>query len=180
MDPITAIGLAGSILQFITFASSLISEANEIHNSTSGSSVQTTNTQEAYARLEELSKKLASSSREDSLLQPFGESRNYDGNIVAINDLADLCHKDSKRLLDVVSRLTLQDASRNRWHSLHMAIKTAWTRKEIAELEQRLHNTQATLTFHLCASTRYEHRSRYTHIPLRAQHSTMCVNLKAE
>lgn len=162
MDPVTAFGLAASVIQFITFASSFISKANEIHHSTSGSTVQTTNIEQTYARLEKLSKALASSSQKDALLQPIGDSYNYAENIFAIKELADLCEKDCKRLLDVVSKLKHQDASRHRWHSLRMAFKTAWTGKEIAELEQRLHHTQATLTVHICACARYEDRHRYT------------------
>ena len=58
MDPLSAVGVAGTIVQFVTFASTLISKSTEIYNSASGSSTEVLDLHHVSQHLQQLSNKL--------------------------------------------------------------------------------------------------------------------------
>jgi hypothetical protein len=154
MDPLTALGLSASVAQFVSFASELISKSNEIYNSTKGCTGKVLTLETVYAQLRDLSSSLESSSQKDARLEAVEGTSDFVKHVFAINDLSWSCKKDCDRLLEVLRKLQVGDGSKNRWQSFTLALKTVWKRNEIADLEQRLHHVQATLTLHLCALTR--------------------------
>jgi hypothetical protein len=64
MDPVTAIGLASSVVQFVQFTSSLTSQANRIFKSAEGQLSEHIECSESSKRLEELSDKVKISMQE--------------------------------------------------------------------------------------------------------------------
>lgn len=158
MDPLTALGLAASVSQFVSFASELISKSNEIYTSAKGCTGKVLTLQTVYAQLRDLSESLESSSQNDPRLTAVEGTSEFVKHVFAINDLSRSCKKDCDTLLEVVRKLQNGDGSKNLWQSFKLALKTAWKSNEIGDLEQRLHHTQATLTLHVCALTRYVSR----------------------
>src|SRR5207247_481127 len=108
-----------------------------------------------YTQLRELSLRLELSSQRDPKLELLQGPPDFVNHVFAINDLARLCKDDCDRLIVIVERLKMGGGAKNRWRSFSLALKTVWKGNEIADLEQRLHHTQTTLTLHVCAVTRY-------------------------
>lgn len=156
MDPLTALGLSASVAQFVSFAFELMSKSKEIYTSTKGCTDSVLALETVYNQLRDLSSSLESSSQKDLKLEAVRERETSDfvKHVFAINDLSRSCKKDCDRLLEVLRRLQAGDRSKNRWQSFTLALETVWRRHEIADLEQRLHHVQATLTLHICALTR--------------------------
>ena len=155
MDPLTALGLAASVAQFVSFTSELMSKSKEIYISTKGCTDKVLTLETVYTQLQDLSSSLESSSQKDPKLERVEGTSGFVKHVFAINDLSRSCKKDCDRLLEVLRKLQVGDKSKNRWQSFTLALKTAWKRNEVADLEQRLHHVQTTLTLHICALTRY-------------------------
>jgi hypothetical protein len=154
MDPLTALGLSASVAQFVSFASELMSKSKEIYTSAKGCTDKVLTLETIYTQLRDLGSSLESSSQKDPKLEAVEGTSDFVKHVFAINDLSRLCKKDCDRLLEVLRKLQVGDGSKNRWQSFRLALKTAWKRNEIADLEQKLHHVQATLTLHICALTK--------------------------
>jgi len=154
MDPLTAFGLSASVVQFVSFASDLISKSKEIHSSAKGCSAKVLTLETVYTQLRDLSTSLESSSQKDPRLAAVEGTSVLAKHVFAINDLSRSCKIDCDRLLEVLRKLQGGNRSRNRWQSFGLALKTVWKSSEIADLEFRLHHTQTTLTLHIDALTR--------------------------
>jgi hypothetical protein len=109
MDPVTAAGLASSIITFIDFSWSLVSGAVEIYHSIDG-------TLEENAYLEDVMGDLRSIA--EDLSQGGPRKTKSERNLQLI---AEDCHKDSKSLLNILEELRVP-GKRTPWKSL----KTAW------------------------------------------------------
>jgi hypothetical protein len=155
MDPLSALGISTAVVQFASFTSDLISKAKEVHASAKGCTEKILTLQTVYAQLQDLSSSLEASSRRDPKLELVEGTSAFVTHIFAINDLARLCKEDCDRLLWATRKLQGNEGSKNRWQSFRIALRTLWKTNDIADLEQRLHHTQSTLTLHLCASIRY-------------------------
>lgn len=154
MDPLTAFGLAAGVVQFVSFASHLITKTKEIHVSASGRADDVATLETTYTRLHELSQCLETCSRPDPTLTGFVGNSQDAKNILAIKDLSRSCESDCQKLLKIVEKLQTSDDSHHRWQTFRVALRTVWKGNEIAELEERLHHTQMTLTLLVCSQTR--------------------------
>lgn len=155
MDPLTALGLAAGVVQFVSFAAHLISKTKAVHDSSSGQTDEVVTLEATYTRLQELSQNLETCSRPDPTLEIVEGNTDYVKNVLAIKDLSRNCEGDCQRLLKIVDKLKTSGDSHHRWQSFRVALRTVWKGNEIAELEQRLHHTQMTLTLLVCSQTRY-------------------------
>ncbi|KAH7155899.1 hypothetical protein EDB81DRAFT_880231 [Dactylonectria macrodidyma] len=164
MDPLTALGLAAAVVQFVGFASHLVSKTKDIQESATGQSKQAATLETVYSQLQHLSSRLELSSRRDPRLEIVEGSTDLVKHVFAINDLSRICEGDCQRLLDIVRKLKVVDESSRRWQSFRVALKTIWKGNEISDLEQRLHNTQTTLTLHVCSLTSYWHQNFDRHL----------------
>jgi hypothetical protein len=176
MDPLIAIGLAGSVVQFVSFACNLISKTKEIHGSSAGVTKDGESLEVVYSRLLGLSSSLglgASSCFDDerdlgrgvgvgdcgdtcSTTVVGGGDAAVAKHVVGIRDLSRVCEVDCRKLLEIVGRLRRGGGEGNanrKWRSFRAAVATIWKSGEIRELEGRLHLTQSTLTLHICALT---------------------------
>lgn len=155
MDPASAFGLAAGVVQFVSFASGLLSRSREIHNSAKGCTDQTETLDAVYQRLVRFSSDLQKSSCKDQRLLAVEPRSAFVQHILAINDLAGVCEADCTKILACLQKLKGSSQSITRWQSFRLALKTIWKGREITEMEQRLHHTQTTLTLHICGLIRY-------------------------
>lgn len=152
MDPVTAISLAGAVVQFVSFAYKLVAKTREIHESASGQSENVATVEEIYTCLLRFSSQLQASSAEGPKLD-LTESHGVARHVFAINELCRSCEKDCQKLLVMARQLQGKGGAGHRLQSFRAALKTLWKSSEIEELEERLHLTQTTLTLHICALT---------------------------
>ena len=89
LETFAAIGLAGNIVQFVHFTSTLLSETRELYRSTSGTSKKHRDLKTIADSLSQLSKKIKDDSTDDT----------------GLSNLAEQCCQVAKDLLDTISLL---------------------------------------------------------------------------
>ncbi|KAH8775890.1 hypothetical protein BGZ57DRAFT_369000 [Hyaloscypha finlandica] len=125
LDPFTAIGLAGNIVQFVDYSSKLISSTYEIYRSSTGSSKNHVYLEAIATRLLELNR---------TLEQPkLTGTKSYDK---ALLELRAECSQDAEDLLRLIEALRAKKDSK--WSSFRKALRSAWEKEAISRLEGRL------------------------------------------
>ncbi|OAA66663.1 NACHT nucleoside triphosphatase [Niveomyces insectorum RCEF 264] len=163
MDPLTALGLASNIVQFVDFALKLYSASAEIVGSARGATTHNHELDTVYTRLQTFTSELKLAADGEPSTPADGHStagalENAPGNahtkaiqphVTAIEQIAAECRVVCGQLLDVVNGLRVDPtASNRRLRSLGAALKTAFGTKKIAGLEERLKRFQALLALH--------------------------------
>lgn len=147
MDPLTAFGLAASVVQFVAFTGNLLRKSFEIHGSVSGLP-NALDIQDVYQELTTLS----------SSLQDFAEmdhgfsriNREIRTDIETVRMLARTCKSDCETLLRVVGNLRVNDGRGRRFKSFKAAFAALRKDDEIKHLEKRLAETERQITLCLC------------------------------
>lgn len=149
MDPLTAFSLAGTIIQFLDFTTSLIRTTVEIHDSIRGLSSEVSSLEEVYTALREFSSELETSNQKSQDVP--SEIRVQ---MTSMNSLSRSCKEDCDKLLKIVGKLT-SGGPRRRWKSFKAAVSSLRKQNEIAVLEERVSRTQSTLTLCICEIAKY-------------------------
>ncbi|KAI8626215.1 hypothetical protein F5Y19DRAFT_229962 [Xylariaceae sp. FL1651] len=163
MDPLSAVGLAGTIIQFITFACSLLSKSSEIHNSVTGRSTDLTSIITVYEKLQAFSTQLTSQENAASRLASSNEIESGH-ETSALKEILKASKTDCDQLLKVAQKLDVENGPFRRWKSFRAALELLWKRDEIEELDKRLQRTQSALTLHICALMSHFHESNYAEL----------------
>lgn len=150
MEPLTALGLAANVAQFLGYGIKLIATAKEVHNSSEGVTQQISTLDTVYGKLGTLSSVLRLPSQSPGKMG--WDVVTYE---TAIQDIARVCQDDCDKLLELTKQLKRGDGHSSRFSSLKIALKTMRKSNQINELEQRLHRTQQTLTLQICSLTSY-------------------------
>ena len=130
MDPATALGIASSIVQLVSFTSDLISKGNEIYKSVDGALSENLELETIAASLQELSSELP--------LTFFNNpKRQLSKTEKQMQDLCQDCKILSTQLLDAVKALKISGSS-TRWKGFRQALLIVWQEPKIIALETRL------------------------------------------
>ena len=153
MDPLSALSVAGTVIQFVQFAASLVNSAREIHFSTSGTTLAIEQVEVIYGTLSQFSKDLPdikpTSSKHEKSIFTFSK---YGKNL---EKLAKRCKEDCDQLLKLVGQLKVETEGKKRWwKSFQKAMLEVWTQKDVEDLKQRISESQATMVLVLCATSR--------------------------
>lgn len=155
LDPMSALGLAASIIQFVDFGSRLLSEANEIYHSATGVTG-------ANAELQGIAESLSSLS--ERLITPTSESKKPPSSPEEeICGIAALCKEISDELLSTINCMKVIEGPRRRWRSFRHALEGIWKRDKIASLYKKLDELRSQLSVHIIAHIRYECESSPNH-----------------
>jgi hypothetical protein len=147
MDALSALSIAGTVTQFVSFTASLISQASEIHGSAKSSTAGIQNVDSVYTTLLEFSFGLKNASRDLSELDRNLEARK-------LLELVDECQSDCEKLLDITRTLKAEGKQKTWYHCLRKAIESTWKLPEIRLLDERLQRTQLTLVLLICSISR--------------------------
>ena len=146
MDPLSALAVATSVVQFVDFASKLISESRELYSSVDGRYEEHVNLHSITQTLSQLSQDLQRPLDSDSSSQH-------------IQDLQSLCqdtNRVAEELIEVLDSIKLQsDKSGTRWRSGLQALKSMWNQGRINELQQRVNGFRQQLTLNIVVILRY-------------------------
>jgi hypothetical protein len=140
MDPITALGIAGNIVQFIDFGLKAVSKAREIHSSSTG------------ALLEHVDLKLLTEDIivvTEKLLVANGR-RTGNG---SLDMICERCIEAAKELLGALNRMRVHEKSK--WKSVRQALKATWGKTRVEELRKRLEEWKDEVQFHVLVDLRY-------------------------
>ncbi|KAH8658622.1 hypothetical protein BGZ60DRAFT_456994 [Tricladium varicosporioides] len=139
MDPLSALSVAGTVVQFVQFAASLVNNVQEIHHSASGTTLAIQNVEDIHNTLSQFSKDLGDS-------PPNSPRYGKD-----LGRLAKRCKGDCDRLLKLVSQLKLESSEKKRWwKSFQLAMLELWTHRDVEDLRQRISESQASMVLVLC------------------------------
>ncbi|KUJ13781.1 uncharacterized protein LY89DRAFT_784647 [Mollisia scopiformis] len=160
-EALAALGLASNIVQFVSFASDLISKSRAISKSTDSGLVENLELEAISSTLHELNHGLlralatgASSSTAEKILQ----------------ELCKGCGDVMEELLEVIQSLKSQ-GPHTRWNSFRQALKSVWKEDQIKALSTRLDRYRNQIDTTLLMSLRENIVALQTH--LVAQNSTL-------
>lgn len=153
MDPMSVLGLASNMIQFIQFASNLIQGTQEIYLSVTGASSQNEHLDRIYYKLSELASSLPEQSH--AKFDPHDFEGGLSNQAANLEHVATSCKYYCNSLLDVVSKLRLKPGDRRRpWKSFSKAVLEVWKREEIQQLQTQIGDAQRLMATYICAISR--------------------------
>ena len=132
LDPLTAIGLAGNIVQFIDFSLTIVSKASEIRQSADGVPRENRDLEIVTKDLVAITARLKNSVRQ----APRG-AVDLTQEQCRLDDLRRHCADVAGELIDALERLKAK-GPKGRWKSLRQALKSVWSRDKIIQIQSRL------------------------------------------
>lgn len=132
MEALTAVGLAGNIVQFIDFGCGLFNQASSIYHSQSGA---TKGAQDLQTITESL---LSLSSNLEKSLENQNQHDHIDGQ-QRLKLLAKSCRDTAKELVITLQSIRAKKAG-SKWHSFRASLAGLMKETEINSLEKRLND----------------------------------------
>ncbi|KAK5194316.1 hypothetical protein LTR92_005558 [Exophiala xenobiotica] len=166
MDPLSAIGLAGNILQFVDFASTLVGQGVEIYRSAVGATAVHTDLRTSIERLDALSK-------------PFRKRvaipRNEDEAQIVKTAVA--CNQIARDLATALDKLAATPHSRS--SSVWKALQAVWEQPKIEETVKKLNMCKNDLHL-LLSKASYDRQSFIQRSVDNLKESNELVGLKSD
>ncbi|KAF2801832.1 uncharacterized protein BDZ99DRAFT_552523 [Mytilinidion resinicola] len=151
MEPLSALSLATSVVQFVDFSSKLISGSIEIYKSTSGQLEQHNDLKAVTKSLSRLTAKLEKSD--------FATIEQSSTNTEEIVNLCKDCRQTAKELTDILLKLKLQKATKR--ESVVVALKSIWGREKLEDLQHRLDGYRQQLVLLILVALREDLQSQH-------------------
>jgi hypothetical protein len=146
LDPLTALGLAGNIVQFVDFTIRLFEDAHKIHKSAHGALQENLDVETVAKTIRILQMKLR---------LPRGHSMIADGKAEnSLEQLCSSCDEIAEELLEVLGKLKVQ-GNKSPWKSMRQAIKSIKGKAVVAEICGRLKRSQEALELTILVDLRY-------------------------
>lgn len=176
MDPLSALGIAAAVVQFVAFSADLLSTSKEIFNSPRGMTKKNSKTEEIYASLKDLSDRLITLTDTDDNDNGDSEKRNYDDAVVGSDAVPETqplvkdkrhhsrsefeilslkCRDDCMELLKLLEGVISRSGRNRPWQTAKATIKSLLSQKKIAELEANIGRTRDIMSLHLQSIIRY-------------------------
>jgi hypothetical protein len=138
LDPLTALSLAGTIVQFIDFGKKLLSQGTELYKSTNG---KLTVDEEVGLVIADLGAVIGKIRRRD-ILNPADVSGAFSEDDQRQQDafeaICDEAAKVAQELLAKIQKLTIKSPKRSKWEAFYQIVRRAWSKDEIDGLLDRL------------------------------------------
>ena len=146
MDPLSALSVAASTVQFVDFGCRLFSDTKEIYKSADGARIDHKQSEDAAIRLGELTEGLKASLRakKGGRLAPGDE---------ALEAICNGCIELANQLHSIFQDLRVQSGTKHRrWGSFQKAFMSVWSRKEVEAISLRLRRYGEELRTHILVS----------------------------
>jgi hypothetical protein len=164
LDPLTALSVAGNIVQFIDFSTKLISKGHELYNSADGASVGNAELEVIAKDLQDLNGRLQSPRRSENVKAVLSDSD------LALQTLSKKCSGVAAELTDALNKLKVQGTANRRWKSVRQALKGLMRKEELDTTVKRLQLFRDELNLHILVSMRYK-------LPIDCLRSFTCNDL---
>lgn len=145
MEALAAVGLASSIVQFVDFATKIISKGYQYQRSADGVLDENAELQAVADSLDQLSKLLVTS-KEKSFPSTRMIKKSKENE--ALKTVAMECQSIANVLSIAVDRLRIS-GNRTKWKSFRQALKSQWRKEEIEATLRRLRLAREDLIVHL-------------------------------
>jgi hypothetical protein len=148
LDPLSALSVAASAVQFIDFASKIVSKAKNIHGSAEGALRENTETETVTIRLQEMADQLEN-------LDLSSTTHGLDDNERRLGEICSECSQITKQLVKRLGGLKVPRETHNRkWKSFRQALKSVWSKREIDDMATKLDGLRSELDTHILVSLR--------------------------
>lgn len=147
MDPLSAVSLAGNIIQFVEFGSNLVRGSIDIYKSADGAT-------SINSELELITEDLTGLC--SKLIRPRNnkEERTLPKAEFDLLELSRSCVALGRQFLEMLESLKVNGRNR-KWDSVRQALKTQWKAKDIEQYRQRLDSFRSEIACHLISILRY-------------------------
>lgn len=140
MDPLTALGLAGNIIQVISFTHELVSEGNKIYHAVDGVLIENKDYEEVAHDLDLLTSRLTESQRTWLASHPNSE---LDPDEVQLRNICDRCSEIAIELTRNLQKLRVQEGTKHRrLKSYKQALISVWRKDAVEDIASRLERYQ--------------------------------------
>jgi hypothetical protein len=147
MDPVSALSVAASVIQFVDYGTRVISKAREIYASADGTLSANSEIEEATTRLQVLSNSL----RPEGGL-PLGPLDEAD---TALDNICKECIQVSRELVCTFEKLKLPKSYKHKkWESFRRSFKGVWGKEKTKEVVERLARLRSELDTHVLVSVK--------------------------
>jgi hypothetical protein len=155
MDPLTALSVAGTIVQFVDFGTKLLSQATELYKSPVGT-LRSNNelelvTTDLRGLITKLRQSFKNSTENDAERSPSEDVQQRTSFETLCNEAATL----AEELIVRLNKLKVKDGKQRIWRSLKEAVETAWSKNEVADMKRRLLSFREALETRVLFSIRY-------------------------
>lgn len=148
MDPLSALGIAAAVVQFVQFTADLFNRTRKIYQS--GASEKTDRLEYIYETLSELSAKLSSPATGIRFV-----NTGLPKDAPSLTELATRCRKYCDELLAAIENIRSKSVSGPRlWRSFRTAMMEVMKKGEIEQLQERIDSYQRLMVIHLCSVSR--------------------------
>ena len=144
MDPLTALSVAGTIIQFIDFGSKILNTTHQVYKSATGASLVNEELEVVAGDLTKLITKLR---------RPLGSTSSVRSKGTSLEELCNACSAVAAELIKRLDGLKAKGRSKP-WESFRAALRAAWTENELEALKTRLASFQAALEMHVIVDLR--------------------------
>jgi hypothetical protein len=155
LDPVAATGIAGNIVQFIQFASDIVSKFREIYNSAAGAAREITDL--VTLAENDIALQLRASLRSPGIVSALTKEDQE------LDDVRVQCWEIATELLEALDMLKVKGTP-GKWKSFKMAVKTVWEEKNLEAMGERLAAFNNLLAMHMVIDTRYANSGPKTSI----------------
>jgi hypothetical protein len=156
MDPLTALSVAGNIIQFVDFGSKLVSKTRQIYKSKDGRLSDKVLTEDLAIDLDLISQNLRESLRENRLFNAQGQVE-FSEDDEALDELCRRCNEIAAKLIAHLDKLKVEGSSRHRnWESFKKALRASWSHEELDLLVAQLNEVRSEIELRVLVSFRYE------------------------
>jgi hypothetical protein len=140
LDPFTALSLAGNAIQFVEFASKIVSKGNEIRKD--GAASETLVLEYTTTRLQELTIGLRNHNREVLGVGCLSKDDQI------LEDVSRDCVDVGSVLLDKLQKVKVLDSDKHRrWKSWRQALKLVWRKEDLDMFAKKLAAFKSQLEF---------------------------------
>lgn len=150
MDPMSAIAIAGIVVQFVDFGAKLVKEASALYED-GESSIR----KKAAANTGDLQDFIA---RFDDSLNEEAQEKELSEDEKALQTLCHNCRDLAQSLSAKLGTLNVKESHRV-WKSLGTALSNVWSKKEIQKMEEDLGKYRQAIDTRMISLTRWQHYS---------------------
>jgi len=137
LDPITTLGDAGNIVQFVDFGLKCTSKAREIHSSATGALRGNVEIEILTRDISEVAKRLVVTRANNDEL----------------DDICGRCVDAADELLNALKKLKV-DGARGKLKSVRAALNSIWGKEKVEEMKKRLEGYREEVQFHVVVHLR--------------------------
>jgi hypothetical protein len=149
MDPLSALSVAATIIQFVDFGTKMLSSSKELYKSAKGSLKISEELELVTGDLQAVLVKLRANAGPENPIAPAPSPQSQAEIDEHRNSFLEICNNATLitgELLRKLNDLKVKDRKHRVWHTLRAAIRTAWSKEEISALRERLSNLSESLT----------------------------------